>query len=120
MPTLLGRPRSPFNRPRWTADDARKVVAALERSGQSVTTFASEHGLDAQRVYLWRRRLGKAEPTTFQELAVRPAPVPVEDMSADAPFEIVLASGHVLRVPSSFDTRTLARLIDVLGKAGMC
>jgi hypothetical protein len=28
--------------------------------------FAAEHGLDPQRVYLWRRRLGEAELTTYK------------------------------------------------------
>ena len=63
--------RSPFNRPRWTERDARVVLAALDRSGKSVSVFAAEHGVDPQRVYLWRRRLGGAERTTFQELIVR-------------------------------------------------
>jgi transposase-like protein len=120
MSTTSARSRSPFNRPRWNAEDARRVLAALDRSGRSVSTFASEHGLDVQRVYLWRRRLGKAEPTTFQELAVRQTPVAPEEGSVEAPFEIALVTGHVLRIPTSFDTRTLARLIDILAKAGMC
>jgi transposase-like protein len=118
MSTSSVHPRSPFDRARWSAEDARKVLAALDRSGQSVATFASEHGLDAQRVYLWRRRLGKAEPTMFHELAVRRTPVVHHEVPAS--FEVAFASGHVLRVPSSFETTTLARLIDVLDKAGMC
>jgi transposase-like protein len=68
--------RSPFDRPRWTERDAREVLAALRRSGKPVSVFAAEHGLDPQRVYLWRRRLGGAERTTFQELIVRPAAGP--------------------------------------------
>jgi transposase-like protein len=120
MSTPSARSRPPFDRPRWNTDDARRVIAALDRSGLSVSAFASEHGLDAQRLYLWRRRLGEAELTTFQELAVRPATVPREEASADAPFEIALATGHVLRIPTSFETRGLARLIDILAKAGMC
>ena len=71
MPMSAGR--SPFDRPRWNADDARAVIAALHRSGKPVGVFASEHGLDPQRVYLWRRRLGGAELNTFQELVVRSA-----------------------------------------------
>jgi transposase-like protein len=88
MPT--SRSLSPFNRPRWSEADAREVLAALERSGRPVSVFAAEHGLDAQRVYLWRRRLGaSAESTPFQELLVRPSP--------RAPFEITLGSGTTLR-----------------------
>ena len=118
MSTSPVRSRSLFDRPRWSSEDARKVLAALDRSGQSVSAFSSQHGLDAQRIYLWRRRLGQAEPTTFHELAVRPTPV--DEAPAATSFELSFASGHVLRIPTSFETRMLARLIDVLEKAGMC
>jgi hypothetical protein len=35
-------------------------------------------------------------------------------------FEILLCSGHVLRVPASFDPADLLRLLDVLEKAREC
>src|SRR5271163_4957311 len=108
MPT--SRFDSILSRPRWTGEDAREVIAALERSGKPVSVFAADHGLDPQRVYLWRRRLGAAEPTTFQEIVVRPPTGRLEV----APFEIVLASGDIVRVPPSFEAAALARLLDVL------
>jgi hypothetical protein len=106
--------RSPFNRPRWTEQDARDVLAALRRSGKPVRVFAAAQGLDPQRVYLWRRRLGGAEPTTFQELIVRPAARRAATEVAGNSFEIVLASGDMVRVPASFDGAALARLLEVL------
>ncbi|MGA7118805.1 MAG: hypothetical protein WBY94_01845 [Polyangiaceae bacterium] len=109
-----------FDRPRWTERDAREVLAALRRSGKPVSVFAAEHGLDPQRVYLWRRRLGGAERTTFQELIVRRAGGrAVADASADS-FEIVLVSGDVVRVPSSFDGAALARLLEVVAQVRAC
>jgi transposase-like protein len=111
MPTKS--PSSPFYRPRWTEQDARNALAALQRSGKPVSVFASEHGLDPQRLYCWRRRLGKAEPTTFQELVVRSAPA-ISITDSDAPFELVLRSGVVVRVPSSFEAAALERLLEVL------
>jgi transposase-like protein len=112
---------SPFARPRWTERDAREVIAALDRSGKPVSAFAAEHGLDPQRVYLWRRRLGRAERTIFQELIVPArAPRPSADAATESPFEIVLASGAVVRVPPSFDATALARLLDVLVQARAC
>lgn len=112
--------RSPFNRPRWTEGDAREVIAALDRSGKPVSLFAAEHGLDPQRVYLWRRRLGGAERTTFQELIVRPPAWRSAADTAGPAFEIVLASGEVIRVPPSFDSAALARLLEVLAQARAC
>lgn len=75
------------------------MLAPLARSDKPVSTFAEEHGLDPQRVYLWRRRLGGAERTPFQELMVRP---PVQRTVADTedrPFEIVLSSGDLTLPP---------------------
>lgn len=117
MPT--SRFGSLLSRPRWTREDAREVITALERSGKSVSIFAADHGLDPQRLYLWRRRLGSAEPTTFQEIVVRPAASP-HLAPADAPFEIALTSGDILRVPASFEAAALARLLDVLLRARSC
>jgi hypothetical protein len=116
MPTQVSS--SSFGRLRWTEQDARNALAALERSGKSVSVFAAEHGLDPQRLYSWRRRLGEAEPTTFQEVIVRPAArISVRD--DDAPFEVVLPSGIIVRVPTSFNATALARLLEVL-RTGAC
>jgi hypothetical protein len=118
MPTTS---RSPFDRPRWTPEDGRAAIAALNRSGKSVSAFAAEHGLDPQRVYLWRRRLAAAvAPTTFREVVVRPGPARPSVDAQGAPFEVVLTSGPVVRVPASFDAVALARLLDVLAQAGAC
>jgi transposase-like protein len=81
--------RSPLNRLRWTEQDAREVLAALGRSGKPVSVFAAEHGLEPQRGYFWRRRLGRAERTTFQELIVRSAGRPAVSDAAGSSFEIV-------------------------------
>jgi hypothetical protein len=92
--------------PARTEQDARDVLAALARSGKPVSAFAAEHGLDPQRVYLWRRRLGGAERTTFQELMVRPA---VRRTATDegTGFEIVLRTGDMVRVPPCFEGAAL-------------
>jgi transposase-like protein len=113
-------PPSPFNRPRWTEQEARAALVALERSRKPVSVFAAEHGFDPQRLYSWRRRLGKAEPTTFRELTVRPSAAASLSPSAGAAFEIVLGSGVVVRVPGSFDAAGLERLLEVLARAHAC
>src|SRR5580658_6270104 len=105
--------RLPFHRPRWTEQDARDVLAALARSGKPVRVFATEHGLDPQRLYLWRRRLGGAERTTFQELMIPPLARQSVTDAESSPFEIVLASGVVIRVPPFFDAAALQRLLEV-------
>jgi transposase-like protein len=119
MPTP--RSQSPFNRPRWTAADAREVLAAVERSAQPVSEFAAQHGLDPQRLYVWRRRLrassANAEPTTFHELTVAGSRL---GRAFETGFEVMLASGAVVRVPAPFDAEALALLLQILSRAGAC
>ena len=117
MPT---RPSTPFARPRWTREDAREALSALDRSGKPVSVFAAEHGIDPQRLYQWRRRLGAAERTTFHEIVIRPPPRNAESGASGEPFEIALTGGHVVRVPASFDAAALLRLLDVLAQARSC
>lgn len=116
MPTLV-RHRHPFDSPRWTEAEARAVIQDLARSGQSVRQFAERHGLDPQRVYLWRRRVAGGDRTTFREVVVRPAASTEAQGSA---FELVLASGTRICVPPSFNAEALARLLEVLERVNPC
>jgi transposase-like protein len=105
------------SRRRWTEDDAREVLAALEASGLSAGAFATREGFDAQRLYWWRRRLGivgrdQVAVPGFVELTA----------TADAAghVEIALLSGRVLRVSVAIDTAVLRRLVDVLEQDRAC
>ena len=119
MPTAPHR--SPFNRPRWTEEDAREVIAELQRAGQSVPVFAAERGVDPQRVYLWRRRLGGViERAPFREVVVRRSHSQPMDGPQSPWFEIALGSRCVVRVPTSFDAAALRRLLEVLAAASAC
>lgn len=97
-----------LRRPRWSAGDARTVLGAVDRSGLSIAAFAAREGLDVQRLYTWRRRLRV-------EQGAAPAFVEVRATSGSREaFEVVLASGRVLRVPASFDASVLRQLLEVL------
>lgn len=109
-----------FKRQRWTTDDARAVLAALDRSGKSVRAFAEEHGLDPQRLHAWRRRVAEGDPITFREVTVRPRATTEAAGATAAAFEIVLVSGIVVRVPPAFEAVALARLLDALAQARAC
>ena len=75
----------------------------------SVARFADHEGLDPQRLYGWRRRLAPAaelvELTPRSGLAVRDTP---------RGFEVMLRSGHVVRLPEAFDAEAFRRLVSVL------
>jgi transposase-like protein len=100
-----------LSRRRWSSDDAREVLAAQEHSGLSVAAFAAQVGLDPQRLYVWRRRfVAEGGVPTFVELA----------RTAGERMEIVLRSGHVVRVPDSFEPESLRRLLEVLEPSESC
>ena len=100
-------PKSPSYRARrrWTADDARAALSALERSGLSIAAFAASEGLDVQRLRHWRKRLGAvATAPAFVELAVR----------EPERVEVGLRSGRTLRVPATIDRAALVALVEAL------
>lgn len=104
-----------------------KRVERWKESGLSAEEFAEKAGLRATTLTWWKWRLGADERAkTPRALAVRsePAKAPPEltpmtfiEMTASVraePLEIVLRSEVRVRVPASFDERTLSRLLDVL------
>lgn len=118
----------------------RSMVACWRRSQPAtVRDFCAEHGLAEQSFYWWRRTLTQrdrqARPRTASEPCQRegrrPAderptarfvPVrivsPVGTLSAD--LQIVLSSGHVVRVPTGFDAATLRQLLAILQEERPC
>jgi hypothetical protein len=94
-------------RRRWTAVEARAVLAALASSGLSQSVFAAREGLDIQRLRMWRQKLG---------IAITPRPpsfVEVRPRTAEG-VEIVLRSGVTLRVAESIEAAVLRRLVETL------
>lgn len=81
---------------RWTADQARAVLAEIDRRGIPVHRFAAEKGLGAERLYRWKRLLARrrrpaAPATRFAEVTVLPG-------AQAALIEIELSDGVTLRV----------------------
>jgi len=106
---------------RWTEEEARQALDALDRSGLEIVAFAVREGLEPQRLARWRRRLAVAAAApAFEEVtsSVTRA-VPGGDVDRER-FEIVLPSGCVVRVPESFDASALRRLLSVMGEVGAC
>ena len=100
---------------RWTDDEARAVLAAQDASGLSVAAFAAREGLDPQRLYFWRRRLGSSP-----EAAQAPTFIEVRATSGREHVEIVLRSGHVIRVAESIDPGVVRMLVDALERDNTC
>jgi hypothetical protein len=45
----------------WSPGDARRILEAWRRSGESLAAFGQRHGYAAARLYWWRKRLA-SEP----------------------------------------------------------
>jgi hypothetical protein len=102
---------------RWTKGDAALVLEEARRSSLTRTDFAMRGGFDAQRLYRWERVFesmpGAAPAVSFEEV-----PLPPSNGSVGERFELVLRSGHVVRIPVSFDDATLRRLVAILDQSG--
>jgi len=123
MPKPRARRSSTYlTRRRWTEEDARQALAAMNQSGLELTAFAIGEGLDPQRLTRWRHRLARTPAPAFEEIL--PGVTTPFDGSvagrAQERFEIVLSSGRIVRVHESFDAGALRRLLAVLEGAPAC
>ena len=99
-------------RRRWTTEEASVVLAKHAASGLSVQQFALREGLNAERLYRWRRQLDTRSAPASAFVEVRPSKRPR--------IEVVLRSGHVLFVPESVDEDALGRLLHLLERDDVC
>lgn len=96
----------------------RALIAAQERSGQSVREFAATRGVNAATLYWWRSRLRqRRRPRRQRESAVGLVPVTViegeEPTGTGDAFELQLGA-MTLRIPRGFDESDLRRLLQTL------
>lgn len=100
----------------WTAEVAREALEAWRSSGGSMAGFARRHGLNAQRLGWWRKRLGGEAPGPRIEFV--PVRLPVSEATGGGgepgSLEVVLAGGRRIRVTSGFEESALVRLVRAL------
>jgi hypothetical protein len=108
------------------ARQMRRVLARWQRSGLTLRESGQQRGIPLSTLTWWRqvfRRAGEpvnaavksvpaSDAVVFTEVP-RPATVP----TTPAVLEIVLCSGHVVRMPSGADTNTLQRVLQALQTA---
>jgi hypothetical protein len=116
---------------RTSREEWAKRVERWGDSGLTAKEYAAELGIKAHTLSWWKWRLSseslakgkglhaRLRRATTDRAAVTPLTF-VEMTSAAAPeaFEVVLRSSVRIRVPSTFDGPTLARLLDVLESRG--
>lgn len=107
--------RDAGERRRW-----QRLIREQQRSGLSIREFCELAGVARSSFALWRKRLARGA----EQVRAAPLFVPVE-VTADtsdeilktvpaAPIEILFSSGTTVRVPTGFDRRALADVIEVL------
>ena len=89
-----------LGRTRWTAESAQAVLSEQEKSGESLSAFARRRGLEAQRLYWWRKRLaewGAAAPERGQRLVavVTPEVSTASTSAAASAVQVRLRWGEV-------------------------
>lgn len=65
---------------RWSREEAQEALEAWNRSGESLAAFARRHGVVAQRLSWWRKRLAigvvpRPAPPGLLPVTVREAPL---------------------------------------------
>jgi transposase len=115
---------------RWPEALKREIVAATLVPGASVSVVARQYDVNANQVFMWRRRYGDGAERPVSGSAGSPALVPVTITptpmaEAAAPseagtrdtIEIEVPDGCRVRVGVGFDARALKRVLDVLSQA---
>lgn len=91
---------------KWTEGEARTVLADWDRSGKSGAAFARSLGIDAQRLFWWRRRFS-ARPVPSEPAflpVVASTPFPAERSAAP----LVVTTTHVRIEVHDVDAATAA------------
>lgn len=130
MPRIL--PRDPKREQFW-----RTTLTRWQQSGSNIRDFCRRHRLAETAFYFWRRTIAardretarppasprprptpRPKPRRASAPSPRPSFVPVR-VVPDRPLELVLRTGHLLRVPPGSDPSYLRAVVAAL-EAGAC
>lgn len=107
--------RTGEQRYRWTEEEARRVLAELTATGESVAAFCRRTGISRARLTYWQKRVSPRLPTTDF------VSVDLAGVAGAKWFELV-AGGVVLRVREELDVDLVARLVEAVSRrmGGAC
>ena len=105
------------------ARQMRRVMARWQRSGLTLREFGQQRGIPLSTLTWWRqvfRRAGDQVDAASKSVPASDAvvftevPRPAAVLTTPPVLEIILRSGHLLRVPAGADTDTLQRVLQAL------
>lgn len=113
------------------ATDWAAEVSAWRKSGRTAAEYSRERGLKLTRLRYWSckfkrsdseplsRAVAEAAGSRLARVGRRSASTPITESAPGEPAALRLMVGQVsVEVPQNFDTKTLGRLLDVLGGGG--
>lgn len=104
----------------WREAQARVVVDAWRRSGESLAAFARSHRLGQQRLKRWARRLDDTSGAVhFHRVRLVEDRRPADEVRGDVPIDIECAGWRV-RVFPGFAAEDLVRVLEVLEGRERC
>jgi hypothetical protein len=95
------------------AREMRRVLAQWQRSGLRLREFGEQRGIPLSTLRWWRR-VFRAAGAAAPVVAFTEVPAPVNVLRPPAVLEVVLASGHLIRVPAGADRATLQQVLEIL------
>lgn len=102
----------------WTEIEARGVLEAWKKSGQSLEGYARSRGWVPQRLHWWKKKLGFGKGADPKGRSMALLPVRVAEARQDArrgePVTVLLRSGHMIKVGRDFDESAFARVVALL------
>jgi len=96
------------------------AIETWRSSDLSIRNFCKQEGLSEPAFYTWRKRLmkpQKADPEGGPPEPFIQVSLPKEKAGS---FELVLASGHMLRMSSDVDSQVLTGVLAALKQAKLC
>ena len=98
------------------------VLETFTSSGLSVRQFCLQEGLSEASFYAWQKKLVQTQPSDGKKNEVEPKPFIEVSLPHMKPpgLELILASGHTLRIPSGVDRQILAYVLSILREMGLC
>jgi chitodextrinase len=93
-----------------------RMLARWQRGGLTLREFGQQHGIPLSTLTWWRvfRRAGEEDvngAAAENAVVFTEVPQPANVPSKASVLEIVLPSGHVVRVAAGADTTTLRRML---------
>ena len=89
----------------------QKVIGEQDKSGLSIRAYCRERQVPEHSFYMWRKTLRQeTAPVRFALIETANSAMP----NSPAPLELVLGSGHILRIGPGIDAVTLRTVVGVL------